>query len=106
MSRSVDALLRAAIASQRLVRFRYRGRLRIVEPHDYGIHNGVVKLLGFQVGGSSSGKLPNWRWAEAELISDLEVLELTFPGGRPNVAGKHHEWDTLFARVKPANLAE
>ena len=39
----------------------YKEKPRIVEAHDYGIHRGSVKLLSYQVGGSSSGRLPNWR---------------------------------------------
>lgn len=81
----------------------YKDGDRIVEPHDYAIQNGSVKLLGYQVGGSSSGQLPNWRWIEADLISDLQLLDRTFPGGRPTPSGKHHKWDKLFIRVKPAD---
>jgi len=55
------------------------------------------------VSGSSSKKLPNWRWAEQDLISDIELLDRTFPGGRPTKTGKHHKWDKLFVRVKPAD---
>jgi hypothetical protein len=98
---TTDELLLTAISEKRLIRLRYRGRDRIVEPHDYGIHNGAAKLLAYQVGGSSSGKLPNWRWMETEQISELTLLDQTFPGGRSAPAGKHHQWDKLFIRVKP-----
>jgi hypothetical protein len=100
---NVNPLIWAAIEQKRLLRFRYRNRERIVEPHDYGIHKGLVKLFGYQVGGSSSQKLPNWRWAEQDLISDIRLLDRTFPGGRPTKSGKHHKWDKLFIRVKPAD---
>ncbi|MEX2264166.1 MAG: hypothetical protein WD696_19590 [Bryobacteraceae bacterium] len=99
---NLDELLRTAIEHRRLIRLLYRNKDRIVEPHDYGVHNGTVKLLAYQVGGSSSGRLPNWRWMEAELISDIHLLNQTFPGGRPTPSGKHHKWDKLFIRVKPA----
>ena len=98
----LDQLLRTAIEQTRLLRLRYRNKDRIVETHDYGDHNGAIKMLTYQVGGSSSGPLPNWRWMEAGLISDAELLDQTFPGGRPTVSGKHHKWDKLFLRVKPA----
>jgi hypothetical protein len=98
---NVDELLRMAIEQTRLIRLLYRNKVRIVEPHDYGIHNGSVKLLAYQVGGASSGRLPNWRWMEVDLISDVHLLDRTFPGGRPGPSGKHHVWDTLFVRVKP-----
>ena len=93
----------SAIEQKRLLQFRYKNRERIVEPHDYGLHKGVIKLFGYQVGGSSSQRLPNWRWAEQDLISDLQILDRTFPGGRPTKSGKHHKWDKLFIRVKPAS---
>ena len=98
----LDALLRTAIGQARMLRLRYLNRDRIVEPHDYGRQNGVIKLLTYQVGGSSSGPLPNWRWMETAAISDVRVLDQTFPGGRPTPTGKHHKWDELFIRVKPA----
>jgi hypothetical protein len=98
---NIDQLLRKAIAETRLIRLRYLDRDRIVEPHDYGEHKGVVKLLTYQVGGSSSRPLPNWRWMDVHQISDVQLLAQTFPGGRPIASGKHHQWDKLFARVKP-----
>src|ERR1700761_4935248 len=98
----LDEVLRMAIEQTRLLRLRYRNKDRIVEPHDYGEHNSAIKLLTYQVGGSSSGPLPNWPWMETKLISDAQLLDQTFPGGRPAESGKHHKWDKLFLRVKPA----
>lgn len=98
----LDQLLRTAIEQTRLMRLRYQNRDRIIEPHDYGEQNGVIKLLTYQIGGSSSGRLPNWRWMDTDLISDAQMLDRTFPGGRPTPSGKHHKWDKLYLRVKPA----
>jgi len=98
----LDQLIRTAIEQTRLLRLRYRDKLRIVEPHDYGVHNGVIKLLTWQIGGASSGPLPNWRWMETDLIADAQILDRTFPGGRPTPSGKHHQWDKLYLRVRPA----
>jgi hypothetical protein len=103
---TVDELLRAAIDQRRLVQLIYKGKRRIAEPHDYGVHNGTVKLLGYQIGGSSSGRLPNWRWMEVKSISDVRLLDQTFAGGRPTPSGKHHQWDQLFARVRSAKEEE
>jgi hypothetical protein len=99
---TVDELLRTAIEQKRVIRLLYGNKPRIVEPRDYGVHNGSVKLLGYQVGGSSSGPPPNWRWMALDLISDIELLNRTFPGGRPPASGKHHRWDQLFVRVGSA----
>src|ERR1043165_3889260 len=98
---NIDQLLRTAIEHRRLIQLVYRNRNRIVEPHDYGIHKGSVKLLAYQVGGSSSHQLPNWRWMEADRITEIHLLNQTFPGGRPSPSGPHHKWDQLFLRVKP-----
>jgi len=98
---NINPVIWTAIEQKRLLRFRYKNRERIVEPHDYGIHKGLIKLFGYQVAGSSSHKLPNWRWAEQDLISDLQLLDRTFPGGRPTKSGRHQKWDKLFIRVKP-----
>lgn len=98
----INPVIWTAIEQRRVLRFRYKNRERIVEPHDYGIHRGVIKLFGFQIGGSSSEPLPNWRWAEQDLMSELQLLDRTFPGGRPGDSVRHHKWDKLFIRVKPA----
>jgi putative DNA-invertase from lambdoid prophage Rac len=99
---NINPQLWKAINQTRLIRLIYKNRERIVEPHDYGIHNGIVKLLAYQIAGSSSHKLPDWRWMEENLISDIQILNRTFPGGRPTPSGKHHKWDKLFIRVRPA----
>ena len=99
----INPLLWQAIEQTRLIRLSYKGSERIVEPHDYGIHNGTVKLFAYQVGGSSSHTLPAWRWLEEHLISNIQLLDRTFAGGRPTPSGKHHKWDKLFIRVRPAD---
>lgn len=79
----LDHLIRTAIEQTKLLRLRYRNKLRIVEPHDYGVHNGVTKLLTWQIGGASSSPLPNWRWMETDLISEAQMLDRTFPAAGP-----------------------
>jgi len=102
LSTTVDEMLRRAIANRRLVRISYHSKDRIVEPHDYGIQKGIVRLLAYQVGGESSGSLPNWRWFDVRDIASVELLETQFAGGRGASSGKHHKWDQLFLRVTPA----
>jgi hypothetical protein len=96
----VDALVRLAITRKRLIKFSLQGHARLAEPHDYGIRGGVPQLLAYQIGGSSkSGKLPDWRWVVLSEVSDLRVLDDSFPGGRRAVYGKHNQWERLFLRV-------
>lgn len=96
----VDRQLRNAIAARRQIRFFYKGKERIAEPHDYGIQKGFVRLLTYQVGGeSNTGKLPAWRLIDVGGISQLEILPQSFPGNRLPASGSHRQWDALFIRV-------
>jgi hypothetical protein len=97
-----DPLLRAAIENKRTIQLIYHRKKRILEPHDYGILNDSVQLLGYQFAGLSSRPLPNWLLMKTDEITHLELLGQTFPGGRPTASGKHRKWDKLFIRVKPA----
>jgi predicted DNA-binding transcriptional regulator YafY len=96
----LDQLLRRAIENKQLIRFVYKSAERIVEPHDYGIQNGVARLFSWQVGGKSSGRLPGWRMFDVEGMQDCEILNKHFAGNR-EVQGKHHRWDEVFIRVEP-----
>jgi len=100
-SEVVNNELVRAIVDKRLVEFAYKaGSSRIVEPHDYGIRDGVESLLGFQIGGESqSGTRHGWKQFDVDQISHLRVLERRFAGTRADVAQHHRTWDTLFARV-------
>jgi hypothetical protein len=96
----LDRALRTAIANKRLLRFEYKGSERIAEPHDYGIQNGKVRLLCWQVGGKSKGPLPGWRLVDVDGIHGCEMLDRTFSGNR-EVSDMHHRWDKIFIRVAP-----
>ena len=85
-----------------MIRLVYHGKERLVEPHDHGVLNGSLQLLGYQIAGSSNRRLPNWILMKVNEMVDLEVLETTFAGGRSTPSGKHLRWDILFIRVKPA----
>jgi len=95
---NVDPLLWTAIEQRRLLRLRYRNKERIVEPHDYGIHHGIVKLFTCQIAGASSRKLPHWQWIETDVASDVQLLNQTFPGGRPTKSGSSRLADVAAAR--------
>jgi hypothetical protein len=97
----VNGDLVRAINEKRLIEFVYKtGPLRIAEPHDYGIRNGVESLLAFQVGGESRSGTPHgWKRFDVESIQQLCVLDRHFPGTRADASQHHRVWDTLFARV-------
>ena len=98
-SDGIHELLLKAISEKKLVKFRFRNKVRIAEPHDYGVQKGKIRLFCYQVRGQSSEPLPGWRWIEVPEISDLEILSETFPGSRSEQSSRHHKWDKVFARV-------
>jgi hypothetical protein len=97
-----DPRLWQAIEHRRMIRLVYHGKERLVEPHDHGVLNGALQLLGYQTAGSSSRPLPNWILMKLNEMEKLELLGQTFAGGRPTASGKHLRWDALFIRVQPA----
>lgn len=98
-----DPLLRAAIANRHLLQITYDGTGRLVEPHDYGVLNGEVKLLVFQL--RTLDKRPTgfrvWRLFEVPKITACTMSEETFAGSRSESRQRHHAWDILYARVAP-----
>ena len=98
----IDKLLRTAINERRLLKIVYHGKLRTVEPHDYGIQNQTVKLLVYQLVGESTGGRPNWRLMEVDQIESVRLSDRTFSGGR-GPSGKPHKWEQIFARVEPGD---
>ena len=96
----MDQILKSAIANKQLVEFSYSGHQRIAEPHVLGINGGALQFLGYQVGGSSSsGGIPEWRRFDLNKMSNLAILQRTFPGKRPFPSGKHSSWDQQLAIV-------
>ncbi len=76
-SPGTDELLRTALRERRVVRFRYRGLTRWVQPHALGrLRNGRNALLGWQASGDSrSTPPPGWR---TFLLAQIEELRVTY----------------------------
>src|SRR5579871_3263074 len=100
VDQELDLLLYSAIEKKRLIQFKYKGKDRVAEPHDYGIQNGKVRLLCWQIGGHSGERIPGWRLIDVVHMQDYQLLERRFAGSRQVPSGKHHQWDTLFIRVE------
>jgi hypothetical protein len=99
---SVDEQLRFAIANRRLIQVSYTGRVRVAEPHDYGVQKGVTRLLSYQRGAAGGGPRKDatgWRLLDLSKIERCLVLDETFPGSRGQAHHAHYVWDTLYARV-------
>jgi hypothetical protein len=98
---TLDSQLRFAIANKRLIRFTYESVVRVAEPHDYGLRDGVAKLLAYQrqKGTRRDPRARGWRWLDVSKIHDCVVLEDRFAGTREASNQHHHHWDVLYARV-------
>jgi hypothetical protein len=89
---SVHRLLCAAINNKRLIEFHYKTCRRIAEPHDYGVIDGMKKLLAYQVQGESqSGRLPAWRWAEMDGINRVTSTTRKVCGSATGVFRQPHQ---------------
>ena len=93
--------LRYAIANKHLIEVCYHGSVRIAEPHDYGVHKGIERLLIFQLRDSvhSHHSATGWRLLDTAKIEECLVLERNFLGSRGQLHQSHLVWDVVYARV-------
>lgn len=96
-----DLTIRRAIGDKQILEFLYDGCRRVVEPHVYGVKNGTVEILTFQIDGTSrsGAALPEWRRFKVLQISQLLIKPDTFLGPRPYPSGRHSAWDEIRACV-------
>ena len=96
----MDERIRRAIAEKRLLDVRYKGADRLAEPHDYGVIDGTVRLLVFQLRGPASGRgAVGWRLLDVVKIESCVVTDETFAGSRGSAHQNHYQWERLYARV-------
>ena len=75
------------------MRLHYQEKEKTVEPHDYGIQKGVVRLLAFSNCWFQSRPTSELAVVGQRQNFDVQLFDQTFPGGRPS--RKHHTWDEL-----------
>jgi len=112
-SQSIDDKLKFAITHKRLLRVMYHAVLRIVEPHDYGLQQGVVRLLVYQrnrahaqrratdepVTAAKGKDSIGWRLLDVAKIEACTIMDEVFGGSRQQAHERHHAWDVICARV-------
>lgn len=84
-----------SIRQKELIRFRYHGSTRVVEPHTVGTDlKGHLMLCGWQTsGGSGTG----WRNFHLQEISDLAGTGETFEVPRPNYNPRDSRFSSIAA---------
>src|ERR1700748_1968727 len=71
---SAYAIFRAAIQREQQVVCSYEGRHRELCPHIIGTNkSGEEVVLAWQFGGSSSGRVPQWRWLRLANVRDAHA---------------------------------
>jgi hypothetical protein len=90
-----------AILDHRVVRFKYLGHDRTVEPHLLGLHEaGEPLLIGYQTGGGSrSGEIPGWRTFITTSVDGVTIDDHHFPGPRADLQIEKHRMLEIFARA-------
>lgn len=93
MPASDESVVREAIRDRRLVRFRYKTTMRVVEPHLLGYDGqGHLTLSAWQrSGGSGVG----WRDFHLAKVNGIAVTDQSFSGPRPD----YNPGDKTIARV-------
>lgn len=93
-------VIEEAIRTKSVIRFNYGNHERVAEPHVLGLSKGTIKVLCYQIAGSSSsGDLPEWRRFDLGDIDDLTFTGQHFPGPRPIPSGRHSSWDRVILIV-------
>jgi predicted DNA-binding transcriptional regulator YafY len=99
----IGAQIRRAIADKNLIEIRYNAQTRVVEPHDFGVQNGVDRLLGYQLRSSRAPfdkKGVGWRLFDVRKIESIVILDMPFKGSRQTGNQEHYSWDKIYARVR------
>ncbi len=90
-----------AIYKRRLLKLRYHGYLRLVEPHAYGLDSaGDAVLVCFQVGGAGlSDAVADWKKLKLyEAVSVVETAD-TFLHPRSGYVRNDPSFHALFAQL-------
>jgi predicted DNA-binding transcriptional regulator YafY len=87
----MDTVIRQALAKRQMLKFKYHGHVRVVEPHALGhVTEGRLALLGWQEsGGSTSEPPPGWRTFVLTEITALKPTREIFtprPDYRPETS--------------------
>lgn len=98
----MNGIICEAIGNRKVIRFRYEGYERIVEPHCYGIHKTTENevLRAHQIGGySSSGNTPPWRLYLVSEMSGIALTNKEFQNPRAGYARDDSDMSRIFCQL-------
>jgi hypothetical protein len=89
-----------SIAQGRVIRFFYKGLLRVVEPHCYGVTTaGNEALRGFQIQGSSSTGELGWKLFNMTKVTKVEITTISFNGARPRYNRNDQKMRRIYCQL-------
>lgn len=103
---STHDIICKAIAEQRLLRFRYDGSIRVVEPHIFGSDSSARELLSAYLvrGFTRSGQKPFWRSYVASEMKAIKILDEQFPRPRSGYNPNDKRMRKIYCRVRNLRL--
>lgn len=91
-----------AIRQRRLLMFGYRGTVRVVEPHLYGLttagHEGLSAWM--RPGWSRADPGGGWRMYRVDAVERLQLLPEQFDGARPDFNPDDPHFTETFCRLE------
>ncbi|MHA1315077.1 MAG: hypothetical protein ACTSSI_10155 [Candidatus Helarchaeota archaeon] len=91
----------SAILSRKIIRFFYKGGIRLVEPYCYGISTrGNEVLRAYQISGySESGENVGWKLFKVSDISDFSITDGEFSKIRPKYKPNDSAMTKIFCNI-------
>jgi predicted DNA-binding transcriptional regulator YafY len=93
----MNVLISKAISEMRLIQFHYKGAVRTVEPHSYGMQvNGSDALCGWQRSGGSGQEFRLFRGDEIEM---LHLMDENFPEPRTGYRRRDSRFSVTYVEL-------
>lgn len=95
--------LQQAVNQRQLLTFTYDDKLRVVEPHAYGIDkHGDQVIRAFQVDGESATTRSSWKLFKVNRMVDARIVEGTSAAPRPGYKPGDKVMLTILAQLPDA----
>lgn len=98
----MDIRICNAIAERRLLMLGYKGALRVVEPHLYGLTTAGHEALSawMRAGWSRVDPEGGWRLFRADAFRDVQLLPERFDAPRPDFNPRDSHFGEVFCHVR------
>lgn len=98
----IDIMIRDAIGKRLILRLHYRSFSEpemIVEPHAYGLRNGIPTVLAWDRAVSEWDWNTGWRWLEVDQMLNPGFSGVAFSGAQHGYTRDSRQIETIYARI-------